>query len=331
MKTVLVRAVRDMRAVAKQYMRFSSGAISDASITHVAYLLLAMQLMSQALTALLKHEHPFYSDERNASLDTSQLLLPPPPDLLKAAARRTDVAFWNSVEVLPWYWPLHLRVLLRAKQGSAAKVRHPGTRAVMMLRINAASIMARRLCKLLTDALASVGGQLRRHKLLNVLLVRLHAFTRDPDPRQAHDADPDMVLARHFHHEHYAGDVGAMDADTADAMQATLARIGATYGKQVQAAISLAALRGGATNEDRFYAEDVLHDGESELTAVDATLGVVDTARFILTQRAVLRLLASVLDQLRGAADEEAALDVLLDSNPDLEREDLLALPPLRM
>ena len=94
------RSLRDMHVVAAEYMAHLSDAVSSTTLTHVAYLLLLMQIMSQVLTALIGDSHSFWSDARNRSLDTAQLLRAPPVDLLRQAGPAARAAAVGNAQAL---------------------------------------------------------------------------------------------------------------------------------------------------------------------------------------------------------------------------------------
>ena len=317
------RSLRDMHVVAAEYMAHLSDAVSSTTLTHVAYLLLLMQIMSQVLTALIGDSHSFWSDARNRSLDTAQLLRAPPVDLLRQAATQTDGAFWNSAEVQEWYWPLHLRVLLR----SGELGERPGTMLAFRLRVNTVGKMVRRLSQLLDSTLADF-PRLNKHTVLPTLALKLSAFTRNPRPRALpeDDIDPALLLARDFHQHQFAGVPGAMGTSVAAMMQDVLGRIGSQFGPRAQAAVSLAAHQAGITNAAKFYVGSHGDDDDATLSAVSSFGGgVLDTPRFVLTQLPVLDVLNVVLTRMRDAVDEEAAFDALMEVNDDLDHSKIVA------
>ena len=320
----LQRTLRDLHVVASEYMAHLGSKVSSDTLTHVAYLLLTMQIMSQILTALLQNSHSFWTAARNRSLDTAQLLRPPPPALMREAATRTDADFWNSPAVEPWYWPLYVRLLLlgstqpvskRRKSGDTVKVKHPGTLLAMRLRINVVNKMVRRLLGLLTEAVETKPGLLK-HTVFKALILRLQWLARKTDDTP--HADPGLVLARDFHQHQFAGDPGAMPTHIARTMQKELSRIGERYGARVQNALTLAAMHAGITNAQKFaYTDDM-----TELSSFGG--GVIDTQTFILTQLRMLETLDTVLQRLRESTEEEASFERLLKRNPDLDQKDFL-------
>ena len=327
------RALRDMRVVAAEYMAHLGKRLSAATITHVAFLLLSMQLMSQALTTLLKHAHPFWSAARNASLDTVALLRTPPAALLRAATKRTDAAFWSSAEVLPWFWPLHLRLLLRGRV--AARTKHPGTLLAFRLRVNTVGLIARRLSRLLHTALQH--PKLQAHRRLCALSKRLFGFTRETFPRTTdeEDMDPHMLLAQDYHQHHFAGDVATMHADVAEKMQRVLARVGEEHGVDVRDAIAEAAAFAGVTSDQQFSGAPTAaaaaapradgDDGDDGLSAIAAAAA---TPSIMLTQLPTLCALNTELLCLRDAYDEEAKLDALAEANPHMTHVDIVKPRP---
>ena len=331
----LKRSFRDMEAVAAQYMAHLDGKMTKLDVKHVAFLLLALQIMSQVLTRLLRGSHPFWTDARDHSLDTAKLLAEPPRDLLRDAAKAVDAAFWNAADVTEWYWPLHLRLLLSGSRASgmasATKTKHAGALLAFRLRVNVVPKLARRLLAVLTAAMKEY-PTLAAYGVLQTLVVRLHWLLRQPQPRTTDDADldPHSFLAREYHQHHFAGDPGAMSKRTVTKMNSVLTRIGRDMGPYFQNTIAVAALQAGITNSARFFGSpDAAATAvapvpspsppEDELSVI-STLGggVVDTQRFLLTQMRMLKELSCVLLRLRDAVEEDAIFHKLVRANPSL-------------
>jgi hypothetical protein len=292
--------------------------VSDAVITHIALLVMALQTMSEIITFMIGDAHPFYTHERNMGLDASTLCQPVDAGALADALRPENQthAFWHSPTLEQTYWGLMLRCMLGADEETW---RHPLAAQVVALSIRFRMVgpVAKRLLGLVRDVVAKC--DLKSNDLMTSVRLRLLALLRQPAADQPEvDIDPTNAIPRGLHNRQFAGAVDRLPPAIRREFKDIGSRMERRYGKAAAGAV-LAAAELAGLRVDAAYAgaEEVAADAASK-TPLRANM---DCGAMLSTQRPLLQRLDDILHYL-DADDETRAYDRVLRKT-DLAVEDI--------
>jgi hypothetical protein len=287
------------------------GAITPAALEHMALLVVVLQIASRVVTNLLQDTNTWWSVTRDAGLNTLALFADAiPPDLMEAAAAATDDTFWSSDAVTPYYWPMHVRLML-AGDDSVAKRASPGDFLAMSFRVTTVAKVARRLFGMLTQVL-ECSATAAANTTLKLVHIKLAAFLREPlAPSPDVDYDPRQLNSRALLLAQFAGPVARLHPEARNALSSTLAEIEAQHGAGVRETILAAATKAGFLAETQFHTE-----GMSAVSAVSMG-GLRDCGLLLLTQEPSLKVLLDVLAWLEHKVNDEKTYDSIMEAEDD--------------
>jgi len=305
---------RDLESLKSFVAAVCTVPLTDASSDDICLLLFMLQTMSRVLTTVT--DEPFYKMERDAGLNPYNLFAPVAEELLHRAGTTGDDAFWLSPDMDAKYWPLHIRLMLRAGPDLEGK-QNVSEFLALGVRFNTLGPVAHFFLTQLTAATAA-SPTMQRNNVVKALLLKLYSFLRKPlDRDPTSDLDPDDVYPRDFHLHEFAGSVSGLENAAKEAFAAVINRIRAADGEDVANIVEIAATKAGAQNQMQF-----LHENMEGVETAAVEDGAGDKGVLWLAQMPSLILLSDVLYHLGAQVDEEKAFEVVVEENLASEFDD---------
>ena len=293
-----------------------------------AYLLLVLQLVVQLLTVLLP-EDPFWTPERNASLNLDRLVVQPANLLaLVRPENSTTSAVWLSDNVAPWYWSLLVYTML-TPSAAVKRLDRPGSFLLMSLQVHAVAKAAGRLLALL-NAAAACTPVVRANRALSLCRLYLGSFLRKTPGEEEPEVDPDLLVARDLHLHHFAGEVARLHPRSRRYLHGVLDRIRDSAGEEVAEALEAAAVRAGMATTAAFGAEVFLataggrgvEEEEAEEEPEEAARRPPDCGRLLMSHLSLFGHLNAALVRLGEAASADKVYEQAVQDVEPAEGED---------
>ena len=319
-----------------------------ATMEHVMWGVICLQVVSRVLTDLLHDTHSWFSRKRDQSLNVRSLFKPVPKPLMKAAVK--DPETWLSDEMEEYYWPALLRLYLSG--GDVVRdMEHPLAYIAMSLRFKVLGPLLIRLLTVIDDAMV-LSADVRKNIMVQTTRKLLAGILRDkrPGPFETTDnQDPKNVVAHHLHRHYFTGELDALETEALTTLDKAIHGLAETFGKDVAQVVHIAALKAGRAQILAFEMfEGKYADGSHTLARSDATpsqdsdakSGVSDVS--YRRRQDPLRLMQATpyLDMLNDAmyrfmnlVDDETMFEVIIDEHIDQNElddpEDVFATVPV--